>query len=143
MGNVGHPSVAVRSPAWRGISGLPALDGIAPGPLSLQLNFLLGEEHELLDEEVAGRVIGVDAAANGQHAHVALRWAYFEHVGEQAFIEVLEHPSPVRARAALLRAAGGVVGVGAHDSPAMISSFTIAVVKLLPDPLLFMDCWRA
>src|SRR5699024_2462599 len=101
--------VPVGSSAGGRVARGAALLGVAGGTDGLEPDLTLGQH----DQELEGGVVlvGVDAASDGQYAHIALGWAEFEDVREAAGeavyvvgehrlelarIEVGEHACPLR-----------------------------------------------
>lgn len=129
-----------------------ALLGVAGGTDGLEPDLTLGQH----DQELEGGVVlvGVDAASDGQYAHIALGWAEFEdvceaageavnvvgeHRLEPARVEVGEHASPLGLLPAGFGPTDVIVGVGVDDRPPAALGLGAAVLELLEDALRLLD----
>src|SRR5699024_7314644 len=129
-----------------------ALLGVAGGTDGLEPDLTLGQH----DQELEGGVVlvGVDAASDGQYAHIALGWAEFEDVrgeaGEAVYvvcvycldlvhIEVCEPACSLRLLPSGLGPADVIVWVGVDDRPPSALRLATTVFELLEDALRLLD----
>src|SRR5699024_2735649 len=125
---------------------------VAGGTDGLEPDLTLGQH----DQELEGGVVlvSVDAASDGQYAHIALGWAEFEDIREAAgeavdvvgehrlelaCVEVAEHAGPLSLLPAGFGPADIIVGVGVDDRPPTALRLDTTVFELLEDALRLLD----